>query len=158
MTPIRFSFPCFWYPPPPPPLLCVCVFHRYTKLNFLINSQISHAHPCMLWPLPQKSFSSLYLHKWTQLCKKEKLKYQVLAQWKGRKPKKKKVHILIQWTCRLHTTVLKGVSPKLLHELVYLAVASGLCCTKCLCCTKSKARSLWFDFHSCFLFFVFVFM
>ncbi len=63
------------------------------------------------------------------------------------------MHILIQWTCRLHTTVLKGVSPKLPHELVYLAVASGLCCTKCLCCTKTKARGMWFDFHSCFVLF-----
>ena len=88
--PSDFHSRVFGISPPPPPLLCVCVFHRYTKLNFLINSQISHAHPCMLWSLPQKSFSSLYLHKWTQLCKKEKLKYQVLAQWKGRKPKKKK--------------------------------------------------------------------
>ena len=105
----------------------------------------------------KKFFQSVYLRKWTQLCKKEKLKYQVLAQWKGRKPikKKKNVHILVQWTCRLHTTVLKGVSPKLPHELVYLAVASGLCCTKCLCCTKTKARGLWFDFHSFFFFFFF---
>ena len=102
----------------------------------------------------KKFFQSVYLRKWTQLCKKEKLKYQVLAQWKGRKPEKKiNVHILIQWTCRLHTTVLKGVSPKLPHELVYLAVASGLCCTKCLCCTKTKARGMWFDFHSCFVLF-----
>ena len=37
----------------------------------------------------KKFFQSVYLRKWTQLCKKDKLKYQVLAQWKGRKPKKK---------------------------------------------------------------------
>ena len=140
-------------PPPPPPAVCVYFSSLYKAKFPHQRSQISHAHPCMLWSLPQKRFSSLYLRKWTQLCKKKRNKNtKFLLSERDVSLKKINVHILVQWTCRLHTTVLKGVSPKLPHELVYLAVASGLCCTKCLFCTKTKARGLWFDFHSWFCF------
>ena len=46
--------------PPLPVCVCVCVSSLYKAKFPHQQSQISHAHPCMLWSLPQKSVSSLY--------------------------------------------------------------------------------------------------